>query len=100
MKEIEVSKFQSSISFPIPINKGVYCFEFGYRKQNGEWRRLAFQNINLGYRIKKAIKNFGKDNWFTMKNSIENDNFTFHEQVYQLSLNNFIGGSEEIIEDK
>ena len=23
MKEIQVSKFQSSISFPIPINKGV-----------------------------------------------------------------------------
>ena len=30
MKEIQVSKFQSSIAFPIPINKGVYYFEFGY----------------------------------------------------------------------
>ena len=33
MKEIQVSKFQSSITFPIPINKGVYYFEFGYRKK-------------------------------------------------------------------
>ena len=55
MKEIQVSKFQSSIAFPIPINKGVYYFEFGYRKKNGEWRKLAFQNLNLGYRIKKIV---------------------------------------------
>ena len=53
MKEIQVSKFQSSISFPIPLNKGVYYFELGYRKRNGEWRMLAYQNLNLGYRIKK-----------------------------------------------
>ena len=45
MKEIEISKFQSSITFPIPINKGVYYFEFGYRKKNGEWRKLAYQNL-------------------------------------------------------
>ena len=53
MKEIQVSKFKSSITFPIPINKGVYYFEFGYRKKNGEWRKLAYQNLNLGYRVQK-----------------------------------------------
>ena len=53
MKEIQVSKFQSTISFPIPINKGVYHFEFGYRKQNGEWRKITSQVLNLGYRIKR-----------------------------------------------
>ena len=55
MKEIQVSKLQSSLSFPIPINKGMYYFEFGYRKKNGEWRKLAFENLNLGYRIKKIL---------------------------------------------
>ena len=62
MKEIQVSKFQSSITFPIPINKGVYYFEFGYRKKNGEWRKLAYQTLNLGYRIKKVINSFDNDN--------------------------------------
>ena len=41
MKEIQVSQFQSSILFPIPINKGMYCFEFGYRKKmviGGNWQ--------------------------------------------------------------
>ena len=94
MKEIQVSKFQSSISFPIPINKGVYYFEFGYRKRNGVWRKLAFQDLNLGYRIKKAIQIFENDNWFTIKNKQENNDSTFHEKSYQLSLNTAIGGSE------
>ena len=100
MKEIQVSKFQSSISFPVPINKGVYYFELGYRKQNGEWRKLAIQNINLGYRIKKAIQNFGKDNWFSNNNIKENTNLTFHDKVYQLSLNTSIGGSENIFNNQ
>lgn len=58
MKEIEISKFQSSITFPIPINKGVYYVEFGYRKKDGEWRKLAYQKLNLGYRIKKITSKF------------------------------------------
>ena len=94
MKEIEVNKFQSSISFPIPINKGVYYFEFGYRKKNGEWRKLAFQNINLGYRIKKVIQILDNDNWFNSKN--KNKNLSLHEEAYQLSFNKNIGGSEKI----
>ena len=94
MKEIQVSKFQSSISFPIPINKGVYYFEFGYRKKNGEWRKLAYQNLNLGYRIKKVINSFENDNWFNSKNSSENTFFSPHEKSYQLSFNTPIGGSE------
>ena len=28
MKEIQINKFKSSVSFPIPIEKGVYYFEF------------------------------------------------------------------------
>ena len=96
MKEIQVSKFQSSVSFPIPINKGVYYFEFGYRKKNGEWRKLAFQNLNLGYRIKKVINNFDNDHWF---NSNKRSNQTYlspHEKAYQFSVKTSIGGSEEI----
>ena len=100
MKEIQVSKFQSSISFPVPIDKGVYYFELGYRKQNGEWRKLAFQNINLGYRIKKVIRSLCKDNWFSNNYIKENTNLTFHEQVYQLSLNTSNGGSENIINNQ
>ena len=96
MKEIQVSKFQSSISFPIPINKGVYYFEFGYRKKNGEWRRLAYQKINLGYRIKKTIQIFDNDNWFNSKNVKVSTYSDFHEEAYQLSFNTPIGGSEEI----
>ena len=96
MKEIQVSKFQSSISFPVPINKGVYYFEFGYRKKNGEWRKLAYQNLNLGYRIKKVIQSFDNDNWFNSKKRLINNDFSFHEKVYQLSLNTSIGGSENI----
>ena len=96
MKEIQVSKFQSSITFPIPINKGVYSFEFGFRKKNGDWRRLAYQDINLGYRILKVIKNFENDNWFDSKIGLMNNSSNIHEKAYQLSLNTSIGGSENI----
>ena len=95
MKEIQISKFQSSITFPIPINKGVYYFELGYRKKNGEWRKLAYQNLNLGYRIKKVIQSFN-NNWFDSRIKIKKGNFSFHEKAYQLSLNTPIGGSENI----
>lgn len=96
MKEIQVSKFQSSISFPIPINKGMYYFELGYRKKNGHWRMLAYKNINLGYRIKKVIESFENDNWFNTKKRIENNFDSLHDHAYQLSFNSTIGGSEEI----
>ena len=96
MKEIQVSKFQSSIAFPIPINKGRYYFEFGYRKKNGEWRKLAYDNLNLGYRIKKIIKSFDNDNWFDSKIIVQNTDQNFHEKAYKLSLNKIIGGSENI----
>ena len=96
MKEIQVSKFQSSISFPIPINKGMYYFELGFRKKNGEWRKLAYHDLNLGYRIKKIIKRFDNDNWFDPKIIEENTGKSLHEKVYQLSLNTLIGGSENI----
>ena len=96
MKEIQVNKLESSISFPIPINKGVYYFEFGYRKRNGEWRKIASQEINLGYRIKKIIQSFDGDNWFNSKNTRVNNSLSLHEKAYQLSLNSYIGGSEEM----
>ena len=98
MKEIQVSKFQSSISFPIPINKGVYYFEFGYRKKNGEWRKLAYKDLNFGYRIKKLMQSFDNDNWFDSK--IKNSNNIIHEKAYQLSLTKSIGGSENILYKK
>tara|TARA_B100000945_G_C20278590_1_gene547493 strand:- start:280 stop:831 length:552 start_codon:yes stop_codon:yes gene_type:complete len=94
MKEIQVSKFQSSITFPIPINKGMYYFEFGYRKKNGEWRKLAYQNLNLGYRIKRLIQIIDNDNWFDSNIRIKNNDFDFHEKAYQLSLKQAVGGSE------
>ena len=94
MKEIQVSQFQSSILFPIPINKGMYCFEFGYRKKNGDWRKLANQNLNLGYRIKKIIQSFDNDNWFDSKTIVKNTDQNFHEKAYKLSSNKLIGGSE------
>ena len=94
MKEIQVSKFQSSISFPIPINKGMYYFEFGYRKKNGEWRKLASQDLNLGYRIQKVIQLFENDNWFNPKESRGKRDKSFHEEAYQLSFNSPLGGSE------
>ncbi len=96
MKEIQVSKFQSSITFPIPIDKGVYYFEFGYRKKNGEWRKLAYNNLNLGYRIKRVIQSFEIDNWFNSKINRLNNDLSFHEKSYNLSLNRQIGGSENI----
>ena len=95
MKEIQVSKYQSSITFPIPINKGMYYFEFGYRKRNGEWRKLAFQDLNLGYRIKKVIKIVDNDDWFNTSSSRQNINLDIHEEAYQLSFHSPIGGSEE-----
>ena len=97
MKEIEVSKSESSISFPIPINKGMYYFEFGYRKKNGNWRKLAFKDINLGYRIKKVFLSFDNDNWFNSKKIIGNNFISLHEEAYQLSLYTSNGGSEKII---
>ena len=100
MKEIQVSKFQSSIAFPIPINKGVYYFEFGYRKKNGEWRKLAFQNLNLGYRIKKIFSSLDDDMWFNSNKSKGDLNLSIHEKSYQLSLNMPNGGSDNIIHKK
>ena len=100
MKEIQVSNFQSSITFPIPINKGVYYFEFGFRKKNGEWRRLASQDINLGYKILKDIKRFENDNWFDSKIGLMTNNLNIHEKAYQLSLHSSIGGSENINNEK
>ena len=100
MKEVQVSKFQSSISFPVPIDKGVYYFEFGYRKKNGEWRRLASKNLNLGYRIRKVIDSFEKDNWFDSHERTVNIDLNAHEKAYQLSLKTNIGGSEVISDDK
>ena len=99
MKEIQVSKYQSSISFPVPIEKGVYYFEFGFRKRNGEWRKLAYQSLNLGYRIKRAIQIFDNDNWFHSTKQKGNTYMYPHEKAYQLSLNTNIGGSETIIHD-
>tara|TARA_Y100001968_G_C18980696_1_gene536661 strand:- start:321 stop:632 length:312 start_codon:yes stop_codon:yes gene_type:complete len=96
MKEIQISKFKSSITFPIPLNKGVYYFELGYRKRNGEWRKLAHQKLNLGYRIKKVIHNFSHDNWFNSQIRIGDSDLSFHEKFYQLSLNKLVGGSENI----
>ena len=100
MKEIQVSNFQSSITFPIPINKGVYYFEFGFRKKNGEWRKLAYNEINLGYKILKVIKSFENDNWFDSKIGLMTNNLNIHEKAYQLSLNSSIGGSENINYEK
>ena len=100
MKEIQVSKYQSSISFPIPINKGVYYFELGYRKKNGDWRKLSFQDLNLGYRIKKVIQNFDDDSWFNSKKMKGDHYSSFHEKAYQLSIHSPNGGSEKIIYDK
>ena len=101
MKEIQVSHFQSSILFPIPINKGMYCFEFGYRKKNGDWRKLANQNLNLGFRIKKVIKTFDKDNWFNPKKDDGKPLLNVHEKAYQLAFDSSNGGSEKLIyEDK
>ena len=97
MKEIEVNKFQSSISFPIPMDKGVYHFELGYRKKNGAWRKLAYQNLNLGYRIRKVIE---KSDWFNSNQKTGNTDLSFHEEAYQLAFNHSIGGSEMIIDDK
>ena len=100
MKEIQVSKFQSSITFPIPINKGMYYFEFGYRKKNGDWRKLAYQHLNFGYTIKKIIKIFDNDSWFDSNIRKRNNELSFHERAYQLSLNSPIGGSDTIFKDK
>ncbi|AIQ96213.1 DUF4912 domain-containing protein [Prochlorococcus sp. MIT 0801] len=96
MKEIEISKYQSSITFPIPVNKGVYYFEFGYRKKDGSWRKLAYQKLNLGYRIKK-IQNLDNDNWFD--SIIRNNELGLHEKAYQISLNTAIGGSEKVFKE-
>ena len=98
MKEIQVSKFQSSVTFSIPINKGVYYFEFGYRKKNGEWRKIAYQDLNLGYRIKKIVQISDTDNWFDSQ--FNNNDISLHEKSYQLSLNEPLGGSESIGNDK
>ncbi len=96
MKEIQISKSQSSFTFPIPVDKGVYYFEFGYRKPNGEWRRLAFQDLNLGYRITRILHSLYQDEWFITKNNSKNNFSSIHDLSYQMSLNSRIGGSDKI----
>ncbi len=100
MKEIQVNKFQSSISFPIPINKGMYYFEFGYRKKNGDWRKLAYQTLNLGYRIKKLIQSFDNDTWFNSKEDDGKTDESLHEKAFQLSFDASNGGSEKLSYEK
>tara|TARA_Y100001968_G_scaffold331794_1_gene387708 strand:- start:1543 stop:2064 length:522 start_codon:yes stop_codon:yes gene_type:complete len=100
MKEIQVSKYQSSISFPVPINKGVYYFEFGYRKKNGEWRKIASQHLNLGYRIKKENKLIDDYSWFDSNVRQKNIHLNPHDVAYQLSSKSTIGGSEQIRRNK
>ena len=100
MKEMQVSKSQSSLTFPIPINKGVYYFEFGYRKNNGQWRKLAQKELNMGYRIKKIIQSFDNDNWFNPKIRVGMNSSSLHDKAYQLSFKNSIGGSEKVSDEK
>ena len=100
MKEIQVSKFQSCLSFPIPINKGMYYFELGYRKKNGYWRKLASKDINLGFTINKGLDCFDSDDWFNSKNISGDASSSLHEEAYQLSFNSYIGGSETIFSDR
>ncbi len=100
MKEIQVSKFQSSIAFAIPINTGMYYFEFGFRKKNGDWRKIACKKLNLGYRIKKVFRSYDNDDWFDNQNRKDKKYLNSHEDAYQLSLDNSIGGSERIIYDR
>ena len=59
-------------------------------------RRITYENLNLGYRIKKIIKSFDNDNWFDSKNIVKNTDQNFHEKAYKLSLNKLVGGSENI----
>ncbi len=96
MKEIQVAKSQSSFSFQIPLDKGVYYFEFGYRKPNGEWRKLAFQDLNLGYRIQRILNMLYQDEWFIPNETIKDNFSTMHDISYQMSLKSGIGGSDQI----
>ena len=96
MKEIQVSKSKCSFSFPIPVDKGVYYFEFGYRKPNGEWRKLAFKDLNLGYRITRIFNSLYKDEWFISNENSKHNFSQMHEISYQMSLNSRIGGSDQI----
>ena len=65
-------------------------------KKNGDWRKLAYQELNLGYRIIKVNQNFQNDNWFDSKVRLMNNSLSFHDKVYQLSLKTSPGGSENI----
>ena len=96
MKEIPVSKSLASFSFQIPIDKGVYYLEFGYRKPNGEWRKLAFKDLNLGYRITRIFNSLYKDEWFFSNENSKHNFSQMHEISYQMSLNSRIGGSDQI----
>ena len=96
MKEFQVGKFQSSYSFQIPLDKGMYYFEFGYRKPNGDWRKLAFHDLNLGYRITRIFNSLYKDEWFMPNDHIKNKFSQMHEISYQMSFNSKVGGSDQI----
>ena len=100
MKEIQVNTFQSSISLRIPVNKGMYYFELGYRKRNGEWRKLAYNYINLGYRVIKTMQLFKNDNWFDSEIISKDIDKSDHERAFQLSFNTRNGGSENILYKK
>ncbi len=96
MKEIQVGKSQSSFSFQIPVDKGVYYFELGYRKPNGEWRKIAFHDLNLGFRITRILNTFYQDEWFISKENSKHIFSKMHEISYKMSLNSRISGSDQI----
>ena len=96
MKEIQVGKSKSSFSFKIPIDKGVYYFEFGYRKPNGEWRKLAFNDLNLGFRITRILNSLYQDEWFISDEDSKHKFSQMHDISYKMSPNSRIGGSDQI----
>lgn len=96
MKEIQIDQAQSSFSFQIPLDRGMYYFEFGYRKPNGEWRKLAFQDLNLGYRITSLLKYLYQDEWFEPYQNMKQNFSKMHDISYEISLNSRIGGSDQI----
>ena len=95
MKEIQVNKHNEYANLQIPLNSGIYMIEIGYRKRNGEWRGLASKKINLGFSSKLNF-NLDEEDWFDASIYDRKEKDNVHEEIYQLSLSDQLGGSEKI----
>ncbi len=95
MKEVKVNKHSKDFTLNTLVSNGILLLEVGYREPYGKWFLLASSLVTLGSRTNPS--SYLDDSWFYLpQGSIQIDNDSVHDKVYQLAKSGFDGGSEVI----